>query len=73
MTKKKRMVYGPNQRGYFEIDPPKMRSYSKVDYTPLPNPIQDSIVTNNIAYSEFDYTYNGEEDIWGEDYWDDYF
>lgn len=71
MNKGKKLTYGPNQRGYFEKSPSKIRSYSKVDYTPLPNNLTDPIVSNNISYMEFDYTYNGGEDIWGEDYLDE--
>lgn len=71
MSKGKRVVYGPNQRGYFEKMPSKIKSYSKVDYTFLPTPENDPIVSNNISNMEFDYTYNGGEDIYVEDYLDE--
>ncbi|SHH66518.1 hypothetical protein [Clostridium grantii] len=54
-------VYGPNKRGYLESKPKAVKSYSENDYVLLPDNITDSIVTNNIATSEFDYTYDGED------------
>lgn len=58
-------VYGPNQRDFLEVDPKEVKAYSLEDYTLLPDNIQDPIVSNNISYMEFDYTYNGGEDLLG--------
>lgn len=64
MTKKQLKMYGPNQRNFLEQEPKVIRSYSKEDSTKLPDPVRDPIVVSNISYSEFDYTYNGGEDIY---------
>ncbi|AEB75200.1 hypothetical protein CbC4_0520 [Clostridium botulinum BKT015925] len=37
----------------------------------LPNNVEDPIITNNIAWSEFDYTYDNESDIMNDDYFDE--
>lgn len=66
-------TYGLNQRGYFESRPKKVRSFSKVDKTTLSNNSNNPSAYNNIACMEFDCTYDGDEDIWAEDYWGDYF
>jgi len=57
--------YGPNERDFLEAEPREIKAYSLEDYTILPNNIEDPIVSNNISYQEFDYTYNGGEDILG--------
>jgi hypothetical protein len=69
----KKIIYGPNQRRYFDTQPEKIRSFSKVNYVNHPAPIANPIVSNDIAWMESDYTYIDEEDIWDEDYWDDNF
>jgi hypothetical protein len=56
MDKKTRNPYLPNERGYFEQKPMRIKSYSEKDYTELPDPVRDPIVCNNIAWQEFDYT-----------------
>jgi hypothetical protein len=58
-------VYGPNERDFLEVDPKEVKAYSLEDYTILPDNVQDPIVSNNISYMEFDYTYNGGEDLLG--------
>lgn len=50
-------------RDYFDQDPKEVKSYSEYDSTMLPDPVVDPIVCNNIATWEFDYTYNGNDDI----------
>lgn len=55
--------YAPNERGYLEEKPKKVRSHSKNDSVELPDNVTDPIVSNNIATSEFNYTYNDEDDI----------
>ncbi|AWZ47784.1 hypothetical protein [Hathewaya limosa] len=52
--------YGPNERNFLEAGNHPVKSYSKnhKSYTPLPDNVEDDIVVNNIAYSEFDYTYS---------------
>lgn len=63
---KNKKVYGPHERGYLELKPKIIKAYdSKHGYTLLPDPVRDPIVTNDISYSEFDYTYNGGDDILG--------
>ena len=56
-------VYGPNQRDYFEQQPRKIETDAAKDAAVLPDPVTDPIVANNIATAEFDYTYNGGEQI----------
>lgn len=58
-------IYGPHERGYLEEKPKQIKSYSKFDYTPLPDPVTDPIISNDISTAEFDYTYNGGDDILG--------
>ncbi|MGH4118285.1 hypothetical protein [Clostridium sp.] len=65
MPKKKVHTYAPHERDFFDIEPREIRSYSetKDDYTILPDPVTDPIVSNNISYVEFDYTYNGGQEF----------
>jgi len=56
--KKSKVGYGPNGRGYFEQKPRLYKAYSAKDYTLLPDPVRDPIVSNNISNVEFDYTYD---------------
>lgn len=56
--KKAKSGYAPNKRGYFEQSPRKIKAYSAKDYTLLPDPVTDDIVSNNISNVEFDYTYD---------------
>ncbi|MCR3758798.1 hypothetical protein KYB31_07290 [Clostridium felsineum] len=56
-------TYAPHMRDYFDQDPKEVKSYSEYDSTMLPDPVVDPIVCNNIATWEFDYTYNGNDDI----------
>ncbi|OPJ63564.1 hypothetical protein [Clostridium oryzae] len=51
-------AYLPDERDYLEQDPEELRSFYKKHraYSNLPDPVEDSIVVNNIACSEFDYT-----------------
>ncbi len=61
--KKSRPGYAPHERGYFEQKPRVIKAYSAKDATLLPDPVTDDIVSNNISNVEFDYTYNGGEQI----------
>lgn len=71
MSKKNKKVYPPHLRNYFEQNPTIIKGYSQKDYTKLPDPVRDPIVSNNIANQEFNYTYNEEEDIgYNSDYLD---
>ncbi|MCY6483223.1 hypothetical protein OW763_02490 [Clostridium aestuarii] len=63
MENKNNNIYGPHERGYLEEKPKIIKSHSAKDYTILPDPVQDPIVTNDISNAEFDYTYNGGDDI----------
>ncbi|WP_010238769.1 hypothetical protein [Clostridium arbusti] len=54
----KKTPYLPRERGYLDADPKEIRAYSERDYTVLPDPVTDPIVTNNISNVEFDYTYD---------------
>jgi len=56
--KKSKIGYGPKSRGFFEQKPRLYKAYSKKDYTLLPDPVRDPIVSNNISNVEFDYTYD---------------
>lgn len=49
--------YLPNERSWYEAPEEKLISKSPegID-TILPDPVDDPIVVNNIAYMEFDYT-----------------
>jgi hypothetical protein len=60
---KGRTTYGPNEREYLEAKPKIIKAHSKYDYTLLPDNVTDPIVCNNISNVEFDYTYNGGDDI----------
>ena len=62
MANKKKPVYLPKERDFFEQQPRDIRSHSKKDSTPLPDPVENPIVANNISNAEFDYTYGGLED-----------
>lgn len=66
-------IYGLNQRGYFELHPPKIRSFSKVDHLNLYNKATNNAAYSNLSWNEFNYTYAEEDNIWDEDYLDDYF
>ncbi len=50
--------YLPKQRGFMENNPKTIKAYSKdkKTFTKLPDPVQDPIVSMNIAFNEFDYT-----------------
>ncbi|GIM28722.1 hypothetical protein CPJCM30710_13880 [Clostridium polyendosporum] len=50
--------YLPDERDFYKPDEHSLKSKSKVDdsYSPLPSPVEDDIVSQNIAYNEFDYT-----------------
>lgn len=63
MAKKQLKMYAPHQRNFLDQEPREIRSYSKKDSTKLPDPVSDPIVSMNISNVEFDYTYNGGEDI----------
>lgn len=53
----KNKIYLPNERDYYEPESHELRSYSpNGDFTTLPNPTIDPIVSNNISWMEFDYT-----------------
>lgn len=55
----KEKVYLPHERDYLDQPPRELKSCSeknKKSCTKLPDPVQDPIVSNNIAYMEFDYT-----------------
>ncbi|WP_032122286.1 hypothetical protein [Clostridium amazonitimonense] len=70
MNNKNKITYGPHQRDYLEQAPRELKSCSeknKDSCSKLPDPVQDPIVSNNIANVEFNYTYNGFKDILGED------
>ena len=66
MSKVKCKSYAPHERGFFEQKPQRIRAYSAKDYTELPDPVRDPIVVNNIAFNEFDYTYNNEGTIFND-------
>ncbi|MGV8984434.1 hypothetical protein [Clostridium sp.] len=67
MTKPETKLYAPHQRDFYDVEPSDIRSYSETDSTMLPDPVTDPIVAMNISNVEFDYTYNGGEDILEED------
>lgn len=50
--------YLPDEREQAEATPKTIKSYSPTgeDYTELPDPVRDNIVSNHIANQEFDYT-----------------
>lgn len=62
MDKKSEKPYLPNERDYLEQEPQIIKSYSEKDYTKLPDPVRDPIVSNNIICPEFDYTSKDLED-----------
>ncbi|WP_461206780.1 hypothetical protein [Clostridium sp. DL1XJH146] len=64
-------TYGPNDRGFMEQKEQIIRSGNRNGFTDLPDPVTDDIVANNISQSEFDYTYNGGQDIYDEDEYED--
>ena len=54
---KDKVPYLPHDRLFDEPSKTSLRSYSETgDYTTLPNPLTDPIVSNNISTAEFDYT-----------------
>jgi len=63
MSKNETKVYAPHQRDFYEVDPSDIRSYSETDSTMLPDPVTDPIVSMNISNMEFDYTYEGGNEI----------
>ena len=61
MTEKK--PYLPKLRTGYKLRDEELRSYSpKGDSTFIPNPATDPIVVNNIAWQEFNYTEDLEQD-----------
>ena len=62
MGKKSKKVYAPHLRNDFEQNPTVIKGYSQKDYTKLPDPVRDPIVSDNISNQEFDYTYDGGDD-----------
>jgi len=63
MSEDQTKVYVPHQRDFYELDDTEIRSYSETDSTILPNPVTDPIVSMNISNVEFDYTYDGGQEI----------
>jgi hypothetical protein len=65
MPENKTHTYAPHERDFYDIEPREIKSYSetKNDFTTLPDPVTDPIVSNNISNVEFDYTYNGGQEI----------
>lgn len=62
MDKKSNKPYLPDERGYFEQKPMRIKAYSEKDYTELPDPVRNPVTCNNIAWQEFDYTSKDLED-----------
>lgn len=58
MDNNKKGIYLPNERGQLEEKPKIIKAYSQKDFSLLPDPVRDSIVSNNISNVEFDYTYD---------------
>lgn len=58
MDNSKTKSYAPHERGFLDQKPQKIKAYSAKDYTELPDPVKDPIVSNNISNQEFDYTYD---------------
>jgi len=56
-------MYAPHQRDFYDVEPSDIRFHSETDSTMLPDPVTDPIVAMNISNVEFDYTYNGGEEI----------
>jgi len=63
MSKQELKMYAPHERNFYELEPKDIRSYSETDSTMLPDPVTDPIVAMNISNVEFDYTYNGGNEI----------
>jgi hypothetical protein len=63
MAKTQLKMYAPHQRDFYELQQKDIRTYSEKDSTDLPDPVTDPIVAMNISTAEFDYTYNGGDDI----------
>lgn len=63
MPENKTKIYAPHERDFYELEPTDIRSYSETDSTMLPDPVTDPIVAMNISNVEFDYTYNGGQEI----------
>lgn len=59
-----KVPYLPKQRRYLNQKPMSIKAFSPSgnDYTELPDPVRDPIVCNNIAWQEFDYTYDDLDD-----------
>ena len=54
---KKKALYLPKVRTYYHPTNKKCQIYTGVGIDiNIPNPVEDDIVVNNIAYQEFDYT-----------------
>lgn len=58
MGKNNDKIYAPKERNYLEQNPKKLKSYSGKSFTDMPDPVEDPIVCQNIAWQEFDYTSN---------------
>lgn len=58
-------LYAPHERFNMELKPKRIKAISESgkDFTELPDPVRDPIVSNDISNVEFDYTYNCDEDI----------
>lgn len=54
--KKKEKTYGPHERDSLNTRLKDLSTGSKEDGSPMPNPAEDPIVSNNISNVEFDYT-----------------
>jgi len=63
MLKNQRKIYAPHERDFYDREPSDIRTYSQKDSTDLPDPVTDPIVAMNISNMEFDYTYNGGNEI----------
>ena len=63
MPKSEKQVYAPHERDFYDVEPRDIRSHSETDSTMLPDPVTDPIVAMNISNVEFDYTYNGGQEI----------
>lgn len=50
-------LYGPHERMQYELKPKTIKAFSSKDYTLLPDPVRDPIVSNDISTWEFDYTF----------------
>lgn len=69
----KKTPYLPRQRGYFDQNMQRIKSISAngKDFTELPDPVRDPVVSNNIAWQEFDYTYDDLNDSFDDDLQED--